>query len=192
MYDDSTGMLYLNARFYDPQTGRFISRDTYRGVPDNAGTWHLYAYCANNPVNYVDPSGHYYTAVRLGYNLYRVARAAAVAGTIISSGGTLLIVIAVSGVAWYAGSKMAKVTTKPATKKGKRVKSTAKKKKTKKSNKEKANDVPTWVKNYKQKPGENGKHFADRVCNDCYGRNNYKKGPGTEYNRIKKWGDRRG
>ena len=58
VYDDSTGLLYLNARFYDPQTGRFISRDTYRGEPDNAGTWHLYAYCANNPVNYVDPSGH--------------------------------------------------------------------------------------------------------------------------------------
>ena len=58
VYDDSTGLLYLNARFYDPQTGRFISRDTYRGEQDHAGTWHLYAYCANNPVNYVDPSGH--------------------------------------------------------------------------------------------------------------------------------------
>ena len=59
IYDNLTGLLYLNARFYDPQTGRFISRDTYRGEQDNAGTWHLYAYCANNPVNYVDPSGHF-------------------------------------------------------------------------------------------------------------------------------------
>lgn len=58
MYDDSTGLLYLNARFYDPQTGRFISRDTYRGEQGNVSTWHLYLYCANNPVNYVDPSGH--------------------------------------------------------------------------------------------------------------------------------------
>ena len=63
VYDDSTGLLYLNARFYDPQTGRFISRDTYRGEPNNAGTWHLYAYCANNPVNYVDPSGHFAIAI---------------------------------------------------------------------------------------------------------------------------------
>ena len=58
IYDELTGLLYLNARFYDPATGRFISQDTYRGERDDAGTWHLYAYCANDPVNYVDPSGH--------------------------------------------------------------------------------------------------------------------------------------
>ena len=57
--DSLTGLLYLNARFYDPQTGRFISRDTYRGERDDAGTWHLYLYCANDPVNYVDPSGNF-------------------------------------------------------------------------------------------------------------------------------------
>ena len=58
IYDELTGLLYLNARFYDPATGRFISQDTYRGERDDAGTWHLYAYCANDPVNYIDPSGH--------------------------------------------------------------------------------------------------------------------------------------
>ena len=58
IYDELTGLLYLNVRFYDPATGRFISQDTYRGERDDAGTWHLYAYCANDPVNYVDPSGH--------------------------------------------------------------------------------------------------------------------------------------
>ena len=58
IYDELTGLLYLNARFYDPATGRFISQDTYRGERDDTGTWHLYAYCANDPVNYVDPSGH--------------------------------------------------------------------------------------------------------------------------------------
>lgn len=58
IHDSLTGLLYLNARFYDTQTGRFITRDTYRGEENDAGTWHLYLYCANNPVNYVDPSGH--------------------------------------------------------------------------------------------------------------------------------------
>ena len=58
VYDAASGLYYMNARYYDPANGRFISQDTYRGSIDNPGQWHLYAYCANNPINYVDPSGH--------------------------------------------------------------------------------------------------------------------------------------
>lgn len=58
IYDELTGLMYLNARFYDPSTGRFITQHTYRGERDDADTWHLYVYCANNPVNFVDLSGH--------------------------------------------------------------------------------------------------------------------------------------
>ncbi|MDO5292268.1 MAG: RHS repeat-associated core domain-containing protein [bacterium] len=58
IYDSSTGLYYMNARYYDSEIGRFISQDTYRGEKNDAGTWHLYAYCANDPINYVDPSGH--------------------------------------------------------------------------------------------------------------------------------------
>ena len=58
VHDEMTGLLYLNARYYEPRTGRFITRDSYRGERENADTWHLYAYCANNPINYVDPTGH--------------------------------------------------------------------------------------------------------------------------------------
>ena len=57
-YDKETDLYYLNARYYDPEIGRFISQDSYRGELDDPGQWHLYAYCANNPINYVDPSGH--------------------------------------------------------------------------------------------------------------------------------------
>lgn len=57
VYDSSTGLLYLNARFYDPSTGRFISQDSYRGERDEPDTWHLYVYCDNDPVNYVDNDG---------------------------------------------------------------------------------------------------------------------------------------
>ena len=58
IYDRSTGLYYLSARYYNPEDGRFISRDSYRGNLTNPSTLHLYAYCANNPVNYEDPSGH--------------------------------------------------------------------------------------------------------------------------------------
>jgi len=43
----------LRARYYNPVVGRFLQEDTYRGDGLN-----LYAYCANNPVMYYDPSGY--------------------------------------------------------------------------------------------------------------------------------------
>ena len=58
IYDQTTGLYYLNARYYDPEDGRFLTEDTYRGDTAKPETGHLYVYCANNPVNYVDPSGH--------------------------------------------------------------------------------------------------------------------------------------
>lgn len=57
-YEETTGLYYMNARHYDPETGRFLQQDTYRGSMYNAVTQHLYAYCGNNPVNMVDPTGH--------------------------------------------------------------------------------------------------------------------------------------
>ena len=57
-YDETTGLYYLNARYYNPEDGRFLSEDTYRGETNEPDTQHLYAYCSNNPINYVDPSGH--------------------------------------------------------------------------------------------------------------------------------------
>ena len=47
------------SRYYDPETGRFISPDTIEYLdPETLGGLNLYAYCGNNPVMYVDPSGH--------------------------------------------------------------------------------------------------------------------------------------
>ncbi|WP_251616567.1 RHS repeat-associated core domain-containing protein [Senimuribacter intestinalis] len=66
IYDASTGLCYLNARYYDPADKRFLTEDTYRGSENDPNTLHLYAYCANNPVNYVDPSGHQMLNVRYG------------------------------------------------------------------------------------------------------------------------------
>jgi len=56
--DESTGLLYLRARYYDPNIGRFITQDSYTGTLTNPLSQNLYIYCGNNPVAYVDPSGH--------------------------------------------------------------------------------------------------------------------------------------
>lgn len=58
VYDEKTGLYYLNARFYNPEIGRFLNPDSYRGEPVDPQSLHLYAYCANDPINHVDPTGH--------------------------------------------------------------------------------------------------------------------------------------
>ena len=60
IYDRSTGLYYLNARYYDTVDGRFITQDTYRGEKGKPATLHLYMYCENDPINHIDPSGHKY------------------------------------------------------------------------------------------------------------------------------------
>jgi RHS repeat-associated protein len=57
--DKSTGLQYMNARYYDAENGRFLTQDTYTGNPYDPWTQHLYAYCGNNPVSMVDPTGHF-------------------------------------------------------------------------------------------------------------------------------------
>lgn len=48
--DGDAGLLHVGARYYDPQVGRFISRDAVLSE-------HPYLYCEHEPVNAVDPSG---------------------------------------------------------------------------------------------------------------------------------------
>lgn len=58
MHDSESGLYYLRARYYDPRIGRFISEDTNKGDINNPSSLNLYIYCYNNPLKYVDPSGH--------------------------------------------------------------------------------------------------------------------------------------
>ncbi|MBL1436301.1 MAG: RHS repeat-associated core domain-containing protein [Rhodobacteraceae bacterium] len=56
-FDASTGLLYLNARYYDPALGRFIQPDWWEVRKRGVGT-NRYAYSFNDPVNLSDPNGH--------------------------------------------------------------------------------------------------------------------------------------
>ena len=57
-YDSESGTIYLRARYYNPTTGRFISRDSYAGKKEDPLSLNLYTYCGNNSLLYFDPSGH--------------------------------------------------------------------------------------------------------------------------------------
>jgi RHS repeat-associated protein len=60
LWDSTTKLQYLRARWYDPSIGRFITEDTYEGELTNPLSLNLYTYTANNPLKYIDPTGHFY------------------------------------------------------------------------------------------------------------------------------------
>ena len=62
--DDDSGLLYMRARYYDPEVGRFINKDPIRFA---GGDPNLYCYVQNNPINRVDPLGLRTVAARLNF-----------------------------------------------------------------------------------------------------------------------------
>ena len=56
---DPTGLYYYGARYYDPVTGRFTTRDTLLGDLTTPQSLNRYAYCRNNPNKYTDPDGRW-------------------------------------------------------------------------------------------------------------------------------------
>jgi RHS repeat-associated protein len=52
--DDGNGLLYMRARYYDPEVGRFINKDP---IGFAGGDLNLYAYVGNNAINFIDPLG---------------------------------------------------------------------------------------------------------------------------------------
>ena len=61
VYDEETGLYYLNSRYYDPRVGRFICADAEEILADNDDLIHcnLFAYCTNDPVNFFDDDGYW-------------------------------------------------------------------------------------------------------------------------------------
>jgi len=53
-YEADTGLYYFRARYYDPEMGRFLTKDP---IGLAGGHTNLYLYCGNDPVNCVDPMG---------------------------------------------------------------------------------------------------------------------------------------
>ena len=67
-YDSESGLYYLQSRYYDPTTGRFINGDdpAIVGLLTKPLQHNLFAYCENDPVNYEDPTGNWLIQVVCG------------------------------------------------------------------------------------------------------------------------------
>ncbi|MBI3021625.1 MAG: hypothetical protein HYY59_06495 [Candidatus Omnitrophica bacterium] len=101
--DAGTGLVLFPARAYDPALGRFIQPDPFVQAPADPQTLNRYSYVRNNPVNLVDPSGHFFqfliglvvaiaisVTVELAISAFNIegagAKALRFAGAIVSAG----------------------------------------------------------------------------------------------------------
>ncbi len=57
-FDSNTGLYSLRARYYAPNLGRFLGRDTAGYILGSPAEINRYVYTHNNPVNYTDPTGY--------------------------------------------------------------------------------------------------------------------------------------
>jgi RHS repeat-associated protein len=55
---NANGLIYMNARYYDPELGTFASADSIVPSASKAATLNRYSYTANDPINSWDPTGH--------------------------------------------------------------------------------------------------------------------------------------
>ncbi|MFW5754890.1 MAG: RHS repeat-associated core domain-containing protein, partial [Marinilabiliaceae bacterium] len=183
-YDVETGLHYNWHRYYDPGTGRYLTPDPI-GL---AGGMNLYAYALNNPTNSIDPFGLTATVIPGGTPVpFPGAHPVFQPGTPENQliGNDLSSIFRLMDP-----SPLVRDVIRMITGEGKEGRECEIAFQAKKSGKEKASDIPSWAKGKKPLPGESGKDFAKRILDQRYGTGNYSKGPGSEYNKVKKYGDR--
>ena len=64
-YDAETGLYYLQSRYYDPATCRFVNADNANLVAANGdfASLNLFAYCGNNPLSREDSNGGFWVTI---------------------------------------------------------------------------------------------------------------------------------
>ena len=195
--------------------GYYREDDEYEYWIDDPLSLNLYTYTQNNPVNYIDPSGNIPVAAAPAIAPIAEYIAAALSGVAAAAYSSWIkspagkeaqsqtlnainnsIDSVKSGVNTIKNSITDNIfnSKKTANDPTQQVEQKIQQRETKKpisgSGKEKADDVPSWAKGNKPYVDENGKDFAKRLCDQKYGIGNYDTGTNSDYNKIKKWGDR--
>jgi RHS repeat-associated protein len=94
--DEGNGLFYMRARYYDPEAGRFISKDP---IGFFGGDINFYAYVANNPVNWIDPEG---MITHIVGGVVGGALGGAIIGAIVGAGKAAILTGDISEVGWAA------------------------------------------------------------------------------------------
>ncbi|WP_326752880.1 DNRLRE domain-containing protein [Streptomyces hirsutus] len=162
--ETATGLTLMGVRLYDPAKGRFLSVDPVAG-----GSCNSYDYVCADPVNMLDLDGRMTALALVG-----------AAGLGVSAGTALAIigvaaVVAIIGLIWWYGKAWAIRKVKTLYKEAK------------KSGKEKGNDVPNFARGQRKLKGESLDKATDRVMRGGGYRPPYKKGPGSIYNKVRKY-----
>ena len=71
-HDANVGFYYLRARYYNQGIGRFVTIDTHQGLEYDPRSLHKYVYGANDPVNMMDPSGHFLIAIVISLTILSI------------------------------------------------------------------------------------------------------------------------
>ena len=185
LYDLELGLYYLQSRYYDPQMGRFISADAYFDVYGSLLSRNCFCYCLNNPLNYTDEKGYAAVIDDLFYM------------------GVTAVVLTSFAIMFITTVPIAQQTAREFQKWLTNIIPVANRiplsvfsaiidlaKQTKQSKKSRSTDVPSWV-NYKPPHiNEKAKDYAKRILDEKYGKGNWPKGPGSEYNKIVKFATR--
>ena len=105
-YDSETGFYYLQSRYYDPATRRFINADVYSSTDtSDAVSCSMFAYCGNNPANRSDETGDFWNFV-----------VGAVAGAVVNAVSTAVSAVKEGGIeALTEGKTWAKIGVSAAT-----------------------------------------------------------------------------
>ena len=96
-YDAETELYYLNSRYYDPDTGRFLNADEvdFLGADKSLSSYNLFIYCKNNPINHFDVDGNWSLPNWAKVAVGAAATLAAVAVTVATGGAAAPVLIGV-------------------------------------------------------------------------------------------------
>jgi len=111
-YDAETGLYYLQSRYYDPVTSRFINADgEISGIGGDFRGYNLYSYCMNNPVMLSDPNGNWPKLSTILTVVAVVAVVVAVAAVVVVTAGAAAPALAVAGGGIMGGMSAGAIAT---------------------------------------------------------------------------------